>query len=286
MAAAIGWVNYIEPGRTVTLNGNAAVNEVDPTYPLTNLLDPDPSLLALVDTTEDASSSGQYFRVAFGQSRQVRLAAMLNVYLSPSAALNAGVWARVLDGSAVTLESAPAYAPTELATIPGSPDHYNLFWLFSQEHAASYIDFVVSITASATLRWGAGHLWAGPALILQDNMDARFIPRPIDDSPRKRGPSGAMAARKLPVRTSLAVSVSAMPYATALGNPLDPTALNWRQMALEAGASSPVIIMPRASGNAHERQVLSLYGAFRDPPAYPHESGDYYMSSAEIEQIR
>src|SRR5690606_29175599 len=107
----------------VSINGTAT-NTVDPIYPLDNVLDPDLSSVARVNTVQGGSTSTQTIRVDLGQDRTVRVVAALNVPIDDTSVLTLPgmIFVRVLDSTATMIAFGGQLGASTLIPVPNTED--------------------------------------------------------------------------------------------------------------------------------------------------------------------
>jgi hypothetical protein len=288
MSSALSWKNYVtQHGFS---GGGAGGGSIDPSYPLANAADPDPSKVCRVNYTA-AGPGGVYLLGDLGAIRSpIRVIAALNCALSTlevPAANQTAFSFRLYDSAFGATGADLQIANANIVPIPGTRNRFNLFCVApANVTTGRYLIMYPDIGSATHSGWfEVGHLWAGPALVFPEGTDTDWGLSAVDTSEVTRARGGALVASRMPRRKKLSIGFSGRSYAETIGTAGDATALSLRDFALDAGVSTPVLAIHRST-DTHAMQAASIYGAVTRPLDIQHERGNYYKSRLEIEEIR
>ena len=292
MPAAFSWLNHaiadVDAAIALVVSGSITA-AFDSAYPASAALDPDPSKVSrIIATTSGAGATGLTIRTQWSttaNSKTARAAAFVNVRI-PAGLTGLAVTAKLITfagGSAAAAQQ--TYAAADLVPRARTPDRYRLPFTFAADTACAGIDLDITTTQTWTDYVEIGHPWVGPALWLADGIGNQWRRKPIDESPRKRGPSGSFAAQRLQVRDQIRIPLSVESYNTVLGTPGSASVASLRMFAEEAGLSAPVLVLPRTN-SMHELQRLGLYGSIEALPEEGHLGGNLFDADMVVEEIR
>lgn len=299
MGAALAWNNsFNELGKTITtsFNGVQMTSEVvDPAYPATNAVDPDPSKVTRVNYVRNAvgggSSQMRYIHNGglVGGDRLARVLAVLNMRI-PSDCTNVALFAR--DAATGNIWSIFNIGPSELVPKPGTTDRYDIYAVGPASTLAGTLCVSLSLPPSTSGYWELGHVWMSDALIFDDGVSGDWRLGNVDPSEVERTRGGALVATVIPHRRTLSVSMDSKTYAQAMGTPGTPANLSYRKFMADAGNSSPLVILPRTplltptTDELHALQTMGMYCSMVGTTDIGHAGGNLFRHTANFEEIR
>jgi hypothetical protein len=284
MSSALSWTNIVPASAISTfpaVGSFTVAPAADPSYPLSNAADTDPSKVARVTFTSAAGSNSLAVRATVAADATVRVVAALNVRLP--AGCTAAFQAFNLAG--VSQETTTTIVAANLVPIPGTTDRYDIFGLFAANRSVNRPQLNIGVPASTAGYVEVGHLWAGPSLVFSEGTDKGWSLGGVDPSEVTRTRGGMLLSTRMPTRKKLSISFAGREYNPMMGTPGTASALSMRQFMLEAGVSSPVLAVHRST-DVHAIQVNSLYGSVTRMPQIDDAGGNKFGSKLEIEQIR
>lgn len=286
---ALAWTDYCQDDTdgvpALTGNGGTSALSFDAAYPGANALTADPSEVAQIDYTRNTTADTDIsVTCTFSASndKTMRVLAALNVRL-PSDVVQ--VTAQAKNAAGTVLETGSTFTAAQLCLIPGQTDRYNLFWILSADRTGASATFNFRFPISTSGYFEIGRLWAGPAVVWENGVGSEWSMRVVDSSRVSRGDSGGFSAYPLQTRRQFAITKRGLSYIDALGDPSATSSLNLRQCLLEAGTSSPVILIS-SNANQHKAQVLSCYGAILPGASIDHAGAQRFGTGMQIEEIR
>ena len=293
MPAAFSPTNRV---RTATGSGGRIVPgytfdslAVDPAYPASNLIDPDPSLVTRLNYDNNASAGlvETYAQLSASSNKTCRVIAALNCRI-PSNVSYVTLYVMDATGTSFTANSRVFYR-NQLVPLPGTTDRFDLIDVLSADALGARVAARFSVDANAIDYVEVGHMWAGPAVVVQapdSGMAMDWEVGTVDSADVERSRGGALVASPgVPRRRTMSANVRAAGRNVALGVPGDATAISLRSLREETGLSTPIIAILR-SADVHDLQCLSMYGAFTRIDAVEHTGGNFYSTRMSMEQIR
>jgi hypothetical protein len=268
-------------------SGGASVS-IDPAFPAENALDPDPSRFTRANITHPASGGVATVRAITSASANV---SPVRVMYVANARLPAAGWAELRAeirtfGGTLLAAALQTYTPANVVPIPGTSDRYNLAFTFAAENVGGMIDLQLSgLSGSVVNAWEFGHLWAGPAVVLDVGVQHDMRMGFVDNSAVARGRSGAFAATRLPTRRRLEVRVLPQTNVRSMGDPAVPATPSLRSILQEAGVATPMVFLPDDS-SLHRLQVQGLYCAIASAASLQGERGGFFSVPMELDEIR
>lgn len=283
MAGLISYRNLID---NATLTNSLGFGDPDPAHPLDNL-----KLRGLAEYF--AMDIGASFSVdaGLGIDGLVHLVALLDLSATGSAGWLSGsftVWSRYFGGAWVEQASIVASDTTPLASIMSR----NVFFAFPEGFAATEVRVTANF-AGLDEQPRCGRLWAGPAILLPDGIDAGWS-MSFRDTGQLDETSGGQWIESAGARTRVLTIPLEGARATKLmwGFDDDQTIITESDyveslfgLQMTAGTTGEVIALPRTSTPLWMRNA-GVYGHIEQPWSIGHKAGPYWGGSLTIVEER
>ncbi len=266
-------------------NAGTSVLAYDAAYPGANALTADPTQVAKINYTRNASANLDIDVIctfSATNNKTIRVLAALNVLL-PSAVVQ--VTCRVQQTAGTVVAAATAYSAAQLVVRPLQTGRYDLFWIVTPTGLAAAANFRFRFPASTSGSFEIGRLWAGDGLVWSNGVGADWGMYGVDGSRVIRPHGGGFSAYAFPVSKGLRLTKRGLSYAETFGNSSSLTALSVRNLLFEAGMSEPVVAIS-TDRDQHSAQVLSVYGLVAQLPDLDHLSANKYGTAIAVQQIR
>jgi hypothetical protein len=290
MGAALSWINNCLAdldGVVDLLSAECSVVSIEPAYPAANVLDPDASLVCRINYTRNGAASGfvglrcMWTNDAAGH-RACRVVASPGIRVPAHATdIQMNVWAFPVPSQV----GAHVVTQAQRVPRPEESDRFDLFGVYSADLQAGFFDLLVDLPPSVSGSVDIAYMHCGPALVFPDGVGEVWADEVIDPSPVEIGPSGAMAAAELPVRSAIEIPFDREDYARCFGVAGNPAAPSVRALRRQAGLHTPIVAIMR-DATAFELQVHSVFGRITQLPRLVHDGGNLISTSMRVEQLR
>ena len=280
MPAALSRVNHFRPTTAISLGSSLGGGAVDPAFPLSNILDPDPTK---VGRFTYSVAGAVYPEVNFGSALPpTRVVGAMNVRADVTQVTSIAFQLISTTSSQLQLIT---FNVADLVPIPGTTDRFNLYAISAIEHA-NMQSMRLRFTTPAVAGYGeCGYLWAGPGLVFPNGVDALWSVGYVDPTDVQRPPSGGFVSSPMPTRLKLNCPVAQRTYNEAMGTPGSAAFENMRNIVGSVGRSRPVVMVARSADN-HALQTMSVYGLMSEIRDIGHQGGNNYATQFSVEQIR